>query len=286
LADGRTVTASNKDNADLFWAVRGGGGNFGVATSFEYQLHPVGPMVTGGVIAYPIDNARDALRFFRDRTASLPDEHTLFAGLIHSPDGAKLAAMVTCHCGPLAEGEQAMRPLKGFGGPVLDALGPMPYSQLNAMLDAGYPKGALNYWKSSFLAGLSDDAIDTMVESYAQCPSPMCQLLIEHFHGAATRVAVSDTAFPLRTNGYNYLVLAQWAEPAISDRCIAWVRQTYADMAPYFASARYVNYLDEDDIGDPVAAAYGPNYRRLQQLKTKYDPDNFFHMNQNIRPSP
>ena len=286
LADGRTVTASNKDNADLFWAVRGGGGNFGVATSFEYQLHPVGPVVTGGVIAYPIDNARDALRFFRDRTASLPDEHTLFAGLIHSPDGVKLAAMVTCHCGPLAEGEQAMRPLKGFGGPVLDALGPMPYSQLNAMLDAGYPKGALNYWKSSFLAGLSDDAIDTMVESYAQCPSPMCQLLIEHFHGAATRVAVSDTAFPLRTNGYNYLVLAQWAEPAISDRCIAWTRQTYADMAPFFAAARYVNYLDEDDIGDPVAAAYGPNYRRLQQLKTKYDPDNFFHMNQNIRPSP
>ena len=286
LADGRTVTASNKDNADLFWAVRGGGGNFGVATSFEYQLHPVGPVVTGGVIAYPIDNARDALRFFRDRTASLPDEHTLFAGLIHSPDGAKLAAMVTCHCGPLAEGEQAMRPLKGFGGPVLDALGPMPYSQLNAMLDAGYPKGALNYWKSSFLAGLSDDAIDTMVESYAQCPSPMCQLLIEHFHGAATRVAVSDTAFPLRANGYNYLVLAQWAEPAISDRCIAWTRQTYADMAPFFAAARYVNYLDEDDIGDPVAAAYGPNYRRLQQLKTKYDPDNFFHMNQNIRPSP
>jgi FAD/FMN-containing dehydrogenase len=284
LADGRTVTASNEDNADLFWAVRGGGGNFGVATSFEYRLYPVGPVVTGGVIAYPIDNARDALRFFRDRTASLPDEHTLFAGLIHSPDGVKLAAMVTCHCGPLAEGEQAMRPLKGFGRPVLDALGPMPYSQLNSMLDAGYPKGALNYWKSSFLAGLSDDAIDTMVESYAQCPSPMCQLLIEHFHGAATRVAVSDTAFPLRTNGYNYLVLAQWMEPALSERCIAWVRQTYADMATYFASARYVNYLDDDDVGDPVAAAYGPNYRRLQKLKTEYDPDNFFHMNQNIRP--
>jgi FAD/FMN-containing dehydrogenase len=287
LADGRAVTASHQENADLFWAVRGGGGNFGVATSFEYQLHPVGPTVTGGVIAYPIDQARDVLKFFRDRTASLPDEHTLFGGLIHAPDGSgtKLAGMVTSHCGSLADGEQAMRPLKGFGTPVLDALGPMPYSQLNSMLDAGYPKGAFNYWKSSFLARLSDDAINTMVESFAQCPSPMCQLIIEHFHGAATRVGVVDTAFPLRDDGYNLLVLAQWAEPALSERCIAWARKTYADMTPFFASARYVNYLDDDDVGDPVAAAYGPNYRRLQQLKAKYDPNNFFHMTQNIRPS-
>jgi FAD/FMN-containing dehydrogenase len=287
LADGRMVTASDNDNADLFWAVRGGGGNFGIASSFEYQLHPVGPTITGGVVAYPITRAREALRFFRDYTASLPDELAVVAALLHAPDGsgAKLAAMVTCHCGPLASGEQAMRPLKAFGPPVLDALGPMPYCQLNAMLDAGYPKGALNYWKSSFLAQLSDDAIDIMVESFARCPDPMSKLIIEHLHGAATRVGVSDTAFPVRTAGYNFLALGQWAEPAISDRCIAWARQTYADMAPYFASARYVNYLDEDDVGDPVAAAYGPNYRRLQQLKAKYDPDNFFHMNQNIRPA-
>jgi FAD/FMN-containing dehydrogenase len=286
-AAGEVLQPSPDEHSDLFWALRGGGGNFGVATSFEYQLHPVGPTVTGGVIAHPIEHARDVLKFFRDRTASLPDEHTLFAGLIHAPDGSgtKLAGMVTCHCGSLAAGEEAMRLLKGFGSPVLDALGPMPYCQLNGMLDAAYPKGALNYWKSSFLAQLSDDAIDTMVESFARCPSPMCQLLIEHFHGAATRVGVGDTAFPLRANGYNFLVLCQWAEPEISDRCIAWARQTYTDMAPFFASARYVNYLDDDDVGDPVAAAYGPNYRRLQQLKTKYDPDNFFHMNQNIRPS-
>jgi FAD/FMN-containing dehydrogenase len=287
LADGRMVTASDNDNADLFWGVRGGGGNFGIASSFEYQLHPVGPTITGGVVAYPITRAREALRFFRDYTASLPDELAVVAALLHAPDGsgAKLAAMVTCHCGPLASGEQAMRPLKAFGPPVLDALGPMPYCQLNAMLDDGYPKGALNYWKSSFLAQLSDDAIDIMVESFARCPDPMSKLIIEHLHGAATRVGVSDTAFPVRTAGYNFLVLGQWAEPAISDRCIAWTRQTYADMAPFFATARYVNYLDEDDLGDPVAAAYGPNYRRLQQLKAKYDPDNFFHMNQNIRPA-
>ena len=287
LADGRVVTASNNDNADLFWAVRGGGGNFGVATSFEYGLHPVGPTITGGIVAHPIDHARDALRFFRDCTASLPDELTVVAGLIHAPDGSgsKLAGIVACHCGSLDAGEAAMRPLKGFGSPVLDALAPMPYCQLNGMLDAGYPKGAFNYWKSSFLAQLSNDAIDIIVESFARCPTPMCQMLIEYLHGAATRVGVSDTAFPVRAEGYNFLVLGQWTEPSISDRCIAWTRQTYAAMAPFFATARYVNYLDEDDVGDPVAAAYGPNYRRLQQLKAKYDPENFFHMNQNIRPA-
>jgi FAD/FMN-containing dehydrogenase len=287
LADGRAVKASNDDNPDLFWAVRGGGGNFGVATSFEYRLHSVGPTITGGIIAHASERSRDVLKFFRDCTASLPDEITAVATLVHAPDGSgnKLAAMVACHCGSLVAGEQAMRPLKGFGSPVLDALGPMPYCQLNGMLDAGTPKGALNYWKSSFLARLSDDAIDIMVESFARCPSPMCQLLIEHLHGAATRVGVADTAFPLRTEGYNFLVLGQWTDSTISDRCIGWVRQTYADMAPFFAAARYVNYLDEDDAGDPVAAAYGPNYRRLQQLKAKYDPNNFFHMNQNIRPA-
>ena len=260
LADGRVVTASNNDNADLFWAVRGGGGNFGVATSFEYGLHPVGPTITGGIVAHPIDHARDALRFFRDCTASLPDELTVVAGLIHAPDGSgsKLAGMVACHCGSLDAGEAAMRPLKGFGSPVLDALAPMPYCQLNGMLDAGYPKGAFNYWKSSFLAQLSNDAIDIIVESFARCPTPMCQMLIEYLHGAATRVGVSDTAFPVRAEGYNFLVLGQWTDRAISDRCIAWTRQTYADMAPFFATARYVNYLDEDDLGDPVAAPTAP----------------------------
>jgi hypothetical protein len=130
---------------------------------------------------------------------------------------------------------------------------------------------------------LSDAAIDTMVESFVRCPTPMCQLIIEHIHGAATRIGVGDTAFSLRSDGYNFLVISQWTEPAISDRCIAWARQAFADMAPFVASARYVNYLDDDDVGDPVAAAYGPNYRRLQELKTKDDPGNFFHMNQNIR---
>ena len=162
----------------------------------------------------------------------------------------------------------------------------MPYCQLNAMLDGAYPKGALNYWKSSFLAQLSDDAIDTMVECFDRCPTPMGQLLLEHFHGAAARVGTGDTAFPHRADGYNLLVLSEWMEPANSDRCIAWARETYAAMEPFVGSGRYVNYLGDDETGDPIAAAYGANYRRLQEIKTKYDPSNFFHMNQNIRPLP
>jgi FAD/FMN-containing dehydrogenase len=285
-AEGKLLRASKNDEPDLFWAVRGGGGNFGVATSFEFQLHPVGPQVTGGLIAHPFHRARDLLRFFRDRTASLPDEHAIFAGLIHAPDGSgtKLAAMVTCHSGALADGEKAMRPLKQFGSPAVDAIAAMPYTQLNGMLDAAYPKGALNYWKSSFLAQLSDHAIDTMIECFARCPTPMGQLLIERVHGAATRVGIGDTAFPHRSEGYNFLVVGQWVDPADNDRCIAWARETHANMERFLARGRYVNYLGDDETGEPVAAAYGSNYARLRQVKTKYDPTNFFHMNQNIRP--
>lgn len=286
LADGRILTASEDDNADLFWALRGGGGNFGVAASFEYRLHPVGPMVTGGLIAYPFSAAWDVLRFFRDVTASLPDEFTVFAGLIHAPDGsgAKLAAIVLCHCGPLAAGESAAKPIKKFGAPVMDVIGPMPYSQVNAMLDAAYPRGALNYWKSNFLSSLSDEAIRTMIDCFAKCPTPMGQLLLEHFHGAVTRVGVTDTAFPHRAQGNNLLVFSEWMDPKDNNACTAWARDSYTAMQPFMGSGRYVNYLGDDERGDAVAAAYGPNHRRLQQLKAKYDPENFFHMNQNIRP--
>src|SRR5262245_34504853 len=283
-AEGQALRASQDEHSELFWALGGGGGNFGVAASLEYQLHPVGPMITGGLVAHPFERARDVLRFFRDATASLPDEMTLFGGLIHAPDGSgtKLAAMVACHCGSLTAGEAAIRPLKQFGPPVMDAMGPIPYSQLNGMLDASYPKGALNYWKSSFLAQLSDDAIDSMIDCFARCPTPMGQLILEHFHGAATRVAVGDTAFPHRGVGYNLVMISQWLAPADTEQCIAWVRQSYAQMEPFMAAGRYVNYLGDDETG-ATAAAYGPNYRRLQELKKRYDPSNFFHMNQNIR---
>jgi FAD/FMN-containing dehydrogenase len=284
---GEPMRASKTDEPDLFWAARGGGGNFGIATTLEYQLHAVGPTVTGGLIAYSFDRSRDVLSLYRETTASLADEQILFATLAHAPDGsgAKLAAMVTCHCGELAAGEKAMRLLKRLGTPALDAIGPIAYCDLNGMLDAGYPKGAFNYWKSTFLRELSDDAIATMTECFARCPTPMGQLVVEHVHGAAVRVSVGETAFPHRQEGYNFLILGQWIDPAMTDRCIDWARDTYARMEPFAASGRYVNYLGDDEGADPVPAAYGSNYRRLRELKSKYDPTNFFRMNQNIRPS-
>jgi FAD/FMN-containing dehydrogenase len=285
-ADGDIRRASEDENADLFWAVRGGGGNFGIATSLEYRLHPVGPTITGGLLCYPWSAARDVLRLFRDMASSAPDELMLVASLVMNPDGSgtKVAAIAACHCGSLQEGEAAMQRFKVFGHPVMDTVGAMRYSDLNMMLDEAYPKGALNYWKSHFLPALSDAAIDIMVDAFERCSSPMSEIMLEHFHGAATRVGVSDTACPLRAPGYNLLVLSQWMNPADNEASITWARETYAAMQPFVGEGRYVNYLDHDEPGEPVAAAYGPNYRRLQELKAKYDPSNFFHMNQNIPP--
>jgi FAD/FMN-containing dehydrogenase len=287
LADGRVVTASADNNPDLFWALRGGGGNFGVAASLEYRLHPVGPAITGGLIAYPFEAAWDVLRFYRDLTAALPDEFTVFSGLVHAPDGSgtKLVAIVLCHCGSLADGEQAVLPIKAYGAPAMDAVGPMPYCQINAMLDGGFPRGALNYWKSQFLSSLSDDAIRAMIECFASCHSPMGALFLEHFHGAVSRIGVNDTAFPYREEGFNLLVLAEWMDHKDNDACIAWARNSYATTLPYMGVNRYVNYLADDERGEAVVAAYGPNYRRLQQIKAKYDSDNVFRMNHNISPA-
>ena len=285
-ANGHVVNASAVEAPDLFWAMRGGGGNFGVATSFEFGLHPIGPKVTGGLVAHPFAAARDVLRHYRDVTGDAPDALTAFAGLVHTPDGvAKLAAYVACHCGPLTVAERETQSLKTYGRPIMDAFGPIDYTQLNTILDDGLPRGALNYWKSSFLAALTDEAIDTMVDCYARCPSPMSQLLLEHFHGAATRVPVSETACPHRTTGYNFLVLGQWSQAADTVRCVQWARETYQAMQPFMAATRYVNYLNDDEGDDPAASAYGPNYQRLRAIKTKYDPMNVFHLNQNIPPA-
>jgi FAD/FMN-containing dehydrogenase len=285
-ADSRVLRASADENADLFWAVRGGGGNFGIAASFEFRLHPVGPTVTGGVVFWPFNAAGDVLRLFRELTESASDDLMLMASVVGAPDGSgvKTASIAACHCGALRDGEAAVRPINAFGTPITGTVGPMPYCDVNTMLDAGYPKGARNYWKSQVLPELTDEAIRTMIACYERCPSPMSEIYLEHMRGAATRVGVGETAFPLRAPGYNFLVLSQWTDPADDEPGIAWARETYAAMQPFVGVGRYVNYLDNDDLGDAVAAAYGPNYRRLRELKAKYDPENFFHMNQNIRP--
>jgi len=285
-ASGDVARASEKDHEDLFWAMRGAGANFGVASWLEYRLHPVDP-VTSGLVAHPVAQARDVWRFFRDITPSLPDEVSLFAALLHAPDGSgtQLAALIACHAGALAEGEAALRSVKSFGTPILDTIQPTSYEATNRMLDDGFPAGALNYWKSSFLTELSDAAIDTMLARFATCPSPMSSLLVEHVHGAMTRVGVSETAFPHRRAGYNFLVVSQWVDPKDNARNLAWARQTYDSMQPHCAAGRYVNYLEKDEGADAVRAAYGPNYERLRALKAKYDPGNFFHLNQNIPPA-
>jgi FAD/FMN-containing dehydrogenase len=282
-ASGDILRASKDENADLFWGLQGGGGNFGAVSWLEYRLHPVGK-VTSGLIAYPFEQTRDVLKFFREITsAGLPDDLAIFGALLHAPDGVQIAVMIVCHCGPLGEAETALQRIKQFSTPVMDTITPTTYEATNMMLDAGFPRGALNYWKSNFMMELTDQAIDTLISQFAACPSPMSGLLLEHIHGAATRVGVSETAFPHRREGYNFLVVSEWLKPADNARNIEWARETYDAMRPSFAPGRYVNYLGDDDGADAVAAAYGPNYQRLRTLKAKYDPTNLFHLNQNIQ---
>jgi FAD/FMN-containing dehydrogenase len=286
-AQGEIVFASPDDNQDLFWGLRGGGGNFGVAASFEYGLHPVGPMVYGGPVLHPFAVAEDVLRFYRDFTANLPVEVTLVCGFLHAPDGSgnKLVGMVAGYNGSQSEGERVLAPVKRFGTPVVDAIGPMPYCQLNTLFDASLAPGLRNYWKSSFFADLSDEAIRAAVDAFASVSSPISQLILEHIHGATSRVAVDATAFPHRRDGYNFVFVSQWTDPAEDNRHMTWTRGAYASLQPFTAAARYMNYMDHDDVGDAAAAAYGSNYALLQAIKAKYDPDNFFNQNLNIRPA-
>ena len=287
LADGRIVRAAESQNSDLFWAVRGGGGNFGVASSFEFRLHEVGPTVHGGLVAWPADRARDVLRHFRDLASRADDNLMLVAALITGPDGAtKLCAIAAGYFGPATQADAALAPIKSFGKPAMDAMGPIPYTQLNTMLDESYPRGARNYWKSRFIDELGDPAIDAIIDAFMRCPSPMGQVVIEHFHGAAARVAPDRTAYALRQSGFNVLLLSQWQGADGDSRGTSWARNSYAALAPLAGSRRYVNYLDNDDTDNPaLEAAYGPNLRRLRSIKAKYDPENVFHLNVNVSPS-
>jgi FAD/FMN-containing dehydrogenase len=283
-ADGQVRTASAGEDADLLWALRGGGGNFGVATSFEYDAHPLSD-IFGGIIAYELGDAAKVFDFYRDFTASSPDELTTFCGLVHAPDGSghKIAAVPMCHCGEPSAGEKAAEQLRSAATPLLDLLGPLPYPVVNTLLDAGFPKGARNYWKSAFFKDLAPEAVEILVDSFAKTPSIMSGLVVEHFHGLVTRIPATATAYPHREPGYNLVLVSQWLDPAEDEANIAWARTTFAALAPYMADAAYVNYLDRDDT-DRTRTAYGPNWERLVSLKQRYDPDNLFHLNANIRP--
>jgi len=283
-ADGETLNVTDDTHPDLMWALRGGGGNFGVAASLVYRLHPVS-MVTGGLIAHPIDAAGEMLRFYRDAVADCPDDLTVFAGLVHAPDGSgmKLAAMVVFHTGDPADAERELEPFKTWGSPLVVEVGPMPYPVMNTLLDGAYPKGALNYWLSSFTTGLPDALIDAMTERFASVPSPMSVILLEHFHGAVTRIGPTDTAVPHRDEGWNLLLPSEWVDPADTEANIAWTKDTFAALSEHFSGGRWLNYLGDDE-DDAIRSAYGPNYDRLVEVKRRYDPDNVFHLNHNVAP--
>lgn len=284
-AAGEVLDVDAGSHPDLFWALRGGGGNFGVATSFTYRLHPL-QTVVGGLIAHPIDAAPELLRFYRNAVRDCSDDLTVFAGLVHAPDGSgtRLAAMVVFHAGEASEAARDLEPFITWGSPLMTEVGPMPYPMMNTLLDAAYPAGSLNYWLSSFTRGLPDELIDIAVGRFATVPSPMTALLFEHFHGAVTRVGATDTAVPHRDEGWNLLIPSVWLDPADTNANVAWTRETFAALKPHFGSGRWLNYLGDDQAADAIRAAYGPNYDRLVEVKRRYDPENVFHLNHNIVP--
>ena len=284
-ADGEARIVDGDHEPDLFWALRGGGGNFGVAASFEFETHPLDTIV-GGLLAHPLAAAGEVIDMFRQRTKELPDELTVFCGLVHAPDGsgAKLCALPLCHCGEPAQAESDLTPFRAFGPPMLDLVQPMPYPAVNSMLDDAFPRGALNYWKSAFFTELSDAAVQTMVDAFEAAPSIMTGMLIEHFHGAVCRVDSAATAFPFRDPGYNLVLTGQWSDPADTDVNVAWVRDTFTALEPYTAPSAYVNYLGDDESAR-VVSAYGSNFDRLVEIKRRYDPENVFRLNHNIDPA-
>lgn len=285
-AEGKTVRASGAENPDLYWGLRGGGGNFGVVAALEYQLHPVGPTIMAGAIAWPLAQAREVLRFYREFTASAGDELTCISGAGHAPDGSgvKVVIIGAAYFGAITDGERALRPIKECGSPLFDMIQPTSYSDLNGMFDVAYPKGSRYYWKSSFLNTLDDKVIDIVIEMVERCPSKQSGIFLEHWHGAAVRVPPDRTAFHHRREGHNLLLLSQWQDAAGREENIAWARQGFARLEPSFAKARYVNYMDQDDAAD-LAGPFGGNYARLAQIKAKWDPGNIFHLNQNIQPA-
>lgn len=292
LADGRLVTASASEHDDLFWAIRGGGGNFGVVSAFEFQAHPGGTLLSG-LVVHPAAAAPPALRMWRDFEAAAPEELTQGALLFHFPDdpSSPLRSMPLCgiggvYAGPIDRGEKALESLRAYGPPIADLFKPTPYNEAQKMADFLWPPGLQNYWKSSYLTDLSDGAIDVVCEFFARVPSKQTVIVLEHNgHGAMDRVPESATAFGHRGYPYNLLATSAWSDPKDAERNIAWTRELFDAMRPYLARAAYVNYIG-DEGAQGLRVAYGADkYARLAMLKMKYDPTNLFRMNQNIQPA-
>lgn len=289
-ADGKLMSASESENADLFWGVRGGGGNFGVVTAFEYRLHPVS-MILGGMIMYPIERAKEILRLHREFTFNAPDELSSQIALIPSPQGMPVVGVLVGYFGDMAEGEKAIKPLEAFGEPLMKQVGPMPYTVLQSMMDAGFRAGMYSYWKSHYIKDKpSDEMIDIIVDEYAKNPSPLSGVILEHAGGFSSHLPNNATAYNHRSAPYNFLIIGRWAEKnaEMQEKTIRWVRELFDTLKPFSTGGVYVNYLGEakDEGIDRLKAAYGEEkYNRLVELKTKYDPTNLFRINQNIKPT-
>jgi FAD/FMN-containing dehydrogenase len=293
-ADGQLRTASESENAELFWGVRGGGGNFGVVTSFEFQLHPVGPTVMAGMVLYPMEQARAVLRFYREFAAQAPDELTTMALLRVAPPapflpeqvhGKPVVGIAACYAGPVEQGERLMRPVKAFGAPVVDLIVPKPFAKHQAMLDSANPSGRHYYWKSEYLSGISDAAIETAIGYASRLSSPLTAILIFQLGGAISRVGAQATAASHRDAAFVLNIQSSWLEPRENDRHVRWTREFWRAMQPFSTGGVYSNFLSADEGEERVRAAYGANYERLVALKNKYDPTNLFRVNQNIRPT-
>ena len=283
LADGRLVRATSDENSDLFWALRGGGGNFGVVTAFEYRLHAISQIV-GGMVVHPYSAARDVLKFYGTFLETAPDPLTVAAAILTGPDGHKACAIVCAYAGPIEEGLKAVRPLKEFGAPVVDIVGPMPYFGQQSLLEQGMPPNMRNYWKAEFIDRLTDGFIDTWADAYSGASSPMSFQLLFPIHGAAAKVAPDATAFPCR-GGLHVGIYALWKPGESDEPNVTWVRNTWKRIQPFAAGGLYVNEIGEDDGRDRVKQAYGVNYARLAAIKKKYDPTNLFRLNANIEPA-
>jgi FAD/FMN-containing dehydrogenase len=281
-ADGALITASADEHPDLLWALKGGGGNFGVVTSFEYRLHPVGPLVLGGMVLHPRAAAKEMLRFYRDFCRTLPDEAEAHAALLTSPDGDPIAAMLLGYNGDLDEGERVLAPARQFGSPIVDLVGPMPYVQRQALIDDLGVHGIHRYWKSGFVPEVGDDLVDLAVERANTMTSPMSLVGLFYVHGAAARVDPTATAFGLRGDQWDFSIISQWTDPSLADEQVRWTRSFWSEVEP-FANGVYVNHIAGDEP-DRVHAAFGVNYDRLLAVKRQYDPNNLFRLNHNITP--
>jgi FAD/FMN-containing dehydrogenase len=287
LSDGRIVTAGETENSDLFWALRGGGGNFGVVTSLDFQLHPLQSEVFAGFVFHTAASVRDNLDLYRDVTASAPDELTIYAGSGLGPDGRLGTGFMTCFAGLADQGERLLAPVREFAPPAIDTLGPVRYAEWQSSLDWRWPYGRRYYWKSHLTPELSDGLLDAIAEYAARAPSKFSRVTIEHYHGAYNWVPRGDTAYWHRDVSYQVIIAAGWEDAADDATVIAWVREAHEAMSPFATNAAFLNFnvVDEDDRQARTRTGYGDNYQRLAEIKAKFDPTNLFRINNNIAPS-